>query len=226
MKLLKAALEQQSYDLAARVLVYGLLKAMVNHYEKKRRYYYDAALLSNLATEYGLSDTPPDFASQPSHSSPHIAENQLQGDMGDGRDAKKEPASIPSPIQQPDEPDPTCELLATQGWCLWQCDALDGEIIALVRDESVKYVPEGYVVYTKAEMAEIGRFKVPQSTIRLVHEAKKHHTTTVQSVIARSDSDVAISKPPPICNSELSSPCHSERSEESHLVNQPSGGKT
>jgi len=37
MKLLKVALEQQNYDLAARVLVYGLLKAMVNEHEKKRR---------------------------------------------------------------------------------------------------------------------------------------------------------------------------------------------
>ncbi len=37
MKLLKAALEQQNYDLAARVLVYGLLKATVNVIEKKRR---------------------------------------------------------------------------------------------------------------------------------------------------------------------------------------------
>jgi hypothetical protein len=150
----------------------------------KRRYYYDTELLNNLAMEYGLRDTPPDLTSPLSPPSPQIWKNQLQGDRGDGRDAKKEPASIPSPIQQPDEPDPTLELLATQGWCLWQCSALDGEIIALVRDESVKYVPEGYVVYTKAEMAEIGRFKVPQSTIRLVHEAKKHHTTTVQSVIA------------------------------------------
>ena len=76
----------------------------------------------------------------------------------------------------------TIQLLATQGWCLWQCSALDEEIIALVRDESVKYVPEGYVVYTKAEMAEIGRFKVPQSTIRLVHEAKKRTSATVTSV--------------------------------------------
>jgi len=148
----------------------------------KRRYYYDTELLNNLAMEYGLRDTPPDLTSPLSPPSPQIWKNQLQGDRGDGRDAKKEPASIPSPIQQPDEPDPTLELLATQGWCLWQCSALDGEIIALVRDESVKDVPEGYVVYTKAEMEEIGRFNVPQSTIRLVHEAKKRTSATVISV--------------------------------------------
>jgi len=144
----------------------------------KRRYYYDAALLSNLATEYGLSDTPPDLTSQPSqpsHSPPHIAENQLQGDIWDRRDAFSEDVHIPVETT-------TEELLATQGWCLWQCSALDDEIIALVRDASVKGVPEGYVVYTKAEMEEIGRFKVPQSTIRLVHEAKKRASATVISV--------------------------------------------
>ena len=35
MKLLKVALEQQNYDLAARVLVYGLLKATVTEIEKR-----------------------------------------------------------------------------------------------------------------------------------------------------------------------------------------------
>jgi len=148
----------------------------------KRRYYYDIELLNHLTAEYGLSDTPPDLTSLMSPTSPQIRKNQLQGDMGDDGDIKTEPVSIPSPIQQPDEPDPTFELLAAQGWCLWQCSALDDEIIALVRDASVKGVPEGYVVYTKAEMEEIGRFKVPQSTIRLVHEAKKRTSATVTSV--------------------------------------------
>jgi hypothetical protein len=36
MKLLKFALEQQNYDLAARVLVYGLLKAMVKQIEEEK----------------------------------------------------------------------------------------------------------------------------------------------------------------------------------------------
>jgi hypothetical protein len=148
----------------------------------KRRYYYDAELLSNLSMEYGLSDTPPDLTSLTSPTSPQIRKNQLQGDMGDDGDIKTEPVSIHSPIQQPDEPDPTFELLATQGWCLWQCSALDEEIIALVRDESVKDVPEGYVVYTQAEMEEIGRFRVPHSTIRLIHEAKKRTSAAVISV--------------------------------------------
>ncbi len=153
----------------------------------KRRYYYDAELLSNLATEYGLRDTPPDLTSLMSLTSPQIWKNQLQGDIKDDRDIKTEPVSIPSPTEQPDEPDLTLELLASQGWCLWQCSKLDNEIIAVVRDESVKDVPNGYPVYTKAELEEVARANTSPKTIRLIHEAKKRHQATVQSVIASPD---------------------------------------
>jgi hypothetical protein len=132
----------------------------------KRRYCYDVELLNHLTAEYGLSDTPPDFASQTSQPSPHIVESRLCGDNGDKRDAFSEAVHL-------SEEDITEELLASQGWCLWQCSALDGEIIALVRDESVKDVPAGYVVYTQAEMEEVGRHKVPQATLRIIHESKK-----------------------------------------------------
>jgi hypothetical protein len=132
----------------------------------KRRYYYDVELLNHLTAEYGLSDTPSDFASQTSQPSPHIVESQLCGDTGDKRDAFSEAVHL-------SEEDITAELLASQGWCLWQCSALDGEIIALVRDESVKDVPAGYVVYTQAEMEEVGRHKVSQATLRIIHESKK-----------------------------------------------------
>jgi hypothetical protein len=37
MKLLKLALETQNYDLAARVLVYGILKTMVKRIEEEKR---------------------------------------------------------------------------------------------------------------------------------------------------------------------------------------------
>jgi len=141
----------------------------------KRRYYYDVEMLDRLAAEYGLRDTPPDLMSPTSPTSPQIHKIELQGDMGDERDVVSQDVYIPLET-------PTEELLATQGWCLWQCDALDGEIIALVRDESVKGVPEGYVVYTMSEMAEIGRFKVPQSTIRLVHESKRRTGAALISV--------------------------------------------
>ena len=41
----------------------------------------------------------------------------------------------------------TRELLATQGWCLWECSALGGEIITVVLDENMEGVPKGYPVY-------------------------------------------------------------------------------
>jgi hypothetical protein len=141
----------------------------------KRRYYYDVELLNNLTMEYGLRDTPADLTSPLSPTSPQIQKKQLQGDMRDDGDVFSEGVYIPLEAT-------TEELLATQGWCLWQCDALDGEVIALVRDESVKDVPEGYIVYTQAEMAEIGRFRVPQSTLCIIHEAKKRASATVISV--------------------------------------------
>jgi hypothetical protein len=79
----------------------------------------------------------------------------------------------------------TIHLLATQGWCLWQCSILNDEIIALVRDEFVTGIPEGYVIYTKAEMEEAGRSNLSPRTLRLIHEVKRHSAATVVSVIAR-----------------------------------------
>ena len=67
----------------------------------------------------------------------------------------------------------TRELLNSQGWCLWECSTLAGDIIAVVRDENVEKVPEGYPVYTEAELAELCQEGIGNATIRLVHEAKK-----------------------------------------------------
>jgi len=67
----------------------------------------------------------------------------------------------------------TRELLDHQGWCLWECSALGGEVIAIVRDELVEGVPEGMPVYTEAELRTLFDKPVPRSTLRLVHEAKK-----------------------------------------------------
>ena len=86
----------------------------------------------------------------------------------------------PVPLQKEDEPQPaedvaacTRGLLATQGWCLWECSALGREVIAVVLDENVEGAPEGYPVYTVAELEELCRGDVSEATIRLVHEAKK-----------------------------------------------------
>ncbi len=81
----------------------------------------------------------------------------------------------------------TMQLLATQGWCLWQCSTLNDEIIAVVRDESVRGIPEGYTVYTKAELEEVARANTSAKTIRLIHEIKKRTHATVMSVESRKE---------------------------------------
>jgi len=67
----------------------------------------------------------------------------------------------------------TRELLNSQGWCLWRCSALGGEVIAVVLDENVEGVPEGYPIYTEGELVELCQYDVSEATLRLVHEAKK-----------------------------------------------------
>ena len=67
----------------------------------------------------------------------------------------------------------TGEFLDSQGWCLWKCSTLGNEIIAIVRDKLVEGVPEGYPVYTEAELEELCWDDVSDGTLRLVHEAKK-----------------------------------------------------
>ncbi len=67
----------------------------------------------------------------------------------------------------------TRELCAAQGWCLWKCHTLGGEVIAVVLDENMEGVPEGYPVYTEAELEELCQDDVSEATLRLAHEAKK-----------------------------------------------------
>jgi len=97
--------------------------------------------------------------------------------------------SAPVPLQKEDEPQPaeaiaerTRELFATRGWCLWKCSALGGEVICVVQDELVEGVPEGYPVFTKAELEELCQDGVSGATLRLVHEAKKIAGAVVVSV--------------------------------------------
>jgi len=69
----------------------------------------------------------------------------------------------------------TRELLASRGWCLWQCDALGGEVIVVAIDGDVPGIPRGKVVYTDAELKQLfgGGKPVSPATLRLIHEAKK-----------------------------------------------------
>lgn len=69
----------------------------------------------------------------------------------------------------------TEELLATRGWCLWECSALNGDTIVVVKDESVIGYPKGCLTYTVAEinmLFGVGK-PVSSNTLKLVHEAKK-----------------------------------------------------
>jgi hypothetical protein len=63
-------------------------------------------------------------------------------------------------------------LLERQGWCLWKCITLKGAIILIVRDPSLAY-PEGYPVYTEPEFEMLSQDGIRDSTLRLVHQAKK-----------------------------------------------------
>jgi len=67
----------------------------------------------------------------------------------------------------------TRELLATRGWCLWRCSTLGGDSIAVVIDELVGGVPEGYPIYTEAELEELCRNDISKASLRLVQEGKK-----------------------------------------------------
>jgi hypothetical protein len=68
----------------------------------------------------------------------------------------------------------TEELLESCGWCLWRCEAMKGEIIAVAKDEGVKSIPPGVPVYTEAEMESLFSGEpVRRSTLRLVDEAKR-----------------------------------------------------
>ena len=78
------------------------------------------------------------------------------------------------------------ELLATRGWCLWKCSTLDGKVIAVVVDENVVGVPEGYPVYTEAELEELCQDDVSEATLRLVQEAKKIAGAKVTSILSAS----------------------------------------
>ena len=64
-------------------------------------------------------------------------------------------------------------LLITQGWCLWRCTVLRGEVIVVARDGEVTGMPSGIPVYSGDELQELCQDDVSDATLRLVHEAKK-----------------------------------------------------
>ena len=67
----------------------------------------------------------------------------------------------------------TRQFIAIRGWCLWQCQALNNEIIVVARNDKVNGIPKDYPVYTEAELNKLCAGKATPEAIRLVHQAKK-----------------------------------------------------
>lgn len=62
-------------------------------------------------------------------------------------------------------------LLKEKGWCAWQCAALNGDVIVIIRDADVSGFPTDLPVYTERELMEA--CSMGNSGLRLIHEAKK-----------------------------------------------------
>ncbi len=69
----------------------------------------------------------------------------------------------------------TEELLDAQGWCLWSCESLGGDVVAIVRDQEAPGVPDRYVTYSEAELLSLFGRSEPRNDeeLRLIHEAKR-----------------------------------------------------
>jgi hypothetical protein len=72
-------------------------------------------------------------------------------------------------------------LLEKQGWCLWKCATLKGSVILIVRDALSAY-PDGYPVYSEPELEMLSQDGMRESTLCLVHHAKKAGGAVVISV--------------------------------------------
>jgi hypothetical protein len=77
----------------------------------------------------------------------------------------------------------TRELLETRGWCLWRCHALDDEVIVVLRDELVGGFPTSYPTYLEQELESL--LEVDDSTLKLIHEAKKAAGATIVDIEER-----------------------------------------
>lgn len=66
----------------------------------------------------------------------------------------------------------TRKELDTRGWSLWKCANLDGDVVAIIKDESVTDYPQGYPVYTEDDLRNLPKTISPWA-LRMIHEAKK-----------------------------------------------------
>jgi hypothetical protein len=77
----------------------------------------------------------------------------------------------------------TYQLLASRGWCLWRCRALDNEVIVVLRDELITGFPAGYPTYLEQELECL--LEADDSALKLIHEAKKLAGATITGVEKR-----------------------------------------
>lgn len=71
----------------------------------------------------------------------------------------------------------TEQYLATRGWVLWKCWNLNGDIVVVVRDESVTGFPPEYPVFTEAELMHVGDMSLQQ--LRFIMETKKQNACSI-----------------------------------------------
>ena len=99
-------------------------------------------------------------------------------------------------LQAQDVAKRTSDLLATRGWCLWECATGPARIVIL-RDELVAGYPTGYPTYTEAELTLLST--AGDRTKRLVDEAKKITQAVVISNFVPSPFPFACIKGPGVC---------------------------
>ena len=65
----------------------------------------------------------------------------------------------------------TLQAIDFQGFCLWRCTLLRGEIMMLVRNDLSENIETRYPLYTLEELEMMD--ELPASTIRLIYHIKK-----------------------------------------------------
>jgi len=77
----------------------------------------------------------------------------------------------------------TRKLLETRGWCLWRCRGLNNEVIVVLRDELITGFTAGYPTYLEQELEFL--LEADDSTVKLIHEAKKIAGATIVDIEER-----------------------------------------
>jgi len=80
----------------------------------------------------------------------------------------------------------TALALESKGHCRWQCKALNNEVITVVTNDQGTDPRGDYPVYSTRELKLINDNELADTTIQLIHEAKKYGAT-ICSVVTSYD---------------------------------------